>query len=91
MKNIKSFESLMENINESVTDHYVINSKDKKIYSSKGNSRSYWQGDKKGTIDMEIDVFSSGGNSKKHAKEIYNALKAAGLENKYFFISVNVK
>jgi len=47
MKNIKSFESLMENINESVTDHYVINSKDKKIYPSKGNSRSYWQGDKK--------------------------------------------
>lgn len=40
---------------------------------------------------MEIDVFSSGGNSKKHAKEIYDALKAAGLENKYFSISVSVK
>lgn len=91
MKNIKSFESLMENINEAVTDHYVINSKDKKIYPSRGNSRSYWEGDKKGTIDMQIDVFSNSSDSKKHAKEIYDALKSAGLENKYFSISVKVK
>ena len=90
MKNLKSFESISENINESSTEHYVVNSKDKKLYSSKGNSRDYWQGDKKGTIDMQIDVFSSG-DSKKHAKEIYDALKSAGLENKYYSISVTVK
>jgi len=90
MKNLKSFESLLENINESSTDHYVVNSKNKKLYPSRDNSRAYWQGDKKGTIDMEIEVFSSG-NGKKYAQEIYDALKAAGLENKYFSISVKVK
>jgi hypothetical protein len=39
---------------------------------------------------MQIDVFSSG-DSKKHAKEIYDALKSAGLENKYYSITVQVK
>jgi hypothetical protein len=57
--------------------------------SATGNSRDYWQGEKKGTIDMEIEVF--GYNHKEEARLIYDALKAAGLENRYFKITVDPK
>jgi len=77
------------NLNEGTTDHFVVNSKDKKLYPMRGNSHEYWQGDKKGQIDMEIEVF--GYNNKQHALEIYNALKQAGLTDKYFKISISPK
>jgi len=79
-----------ESLNENTTDHFVVNSKTKRIMPARDNSHSYWQGDKKGTIDMEIEVFGSY-NMKKDAKELYNALVAAGLENKYFKIKIDTK
>jgi hypothetical protein len=38
---------------------------------ARDNSHSYWQGNKKDTIDMEIEVFGSY-NMKEDAKELYN-------------------
>lgn len=72
------------------TEHFVVNSETKKIQPSKGNSYSYWRGELKGTIDMQIDVFTCG-DGKKEAQEIYDALVAAGLQDKYFSISVQLK
>lgn len=85
-----SKEELNESIlNESTTEHFVVNSNTKRIVPATTNSRDYWQGDKKGTIDMEIEVF--GYNHKEEAKLIYDALKAAGLENRYFKVTVDPK
>jgi hypothetical protein len=76
-------------LNESTTEYFVVDSDTKRIKPSTSNSREYWQGDKKGTIDMEIEVF--GYNHREEAKLIYDALKAAGLENKYFRVTVEPK
>jgi hypothetical protein len=76
-------------LNESTTEHFVVNSDTKRIVPSTGNSSEYWRGNKKGTIDMEIEVF--GYNHREEAKLIYDALKAAGLENRYFRVTVEPK
>ena len=83
-------EELENLLNESTTDSFVVNSKDKKLYPMRGNSHDYWQGDKAGTIDMEISVFGNE-NNKQNALEIYKALVAAGLQDKYFSVKVEVK
>jgi hypothetical protein len=72
------------------SEHFIVSSKTKKISRSKDNSRYYWEGKGKGTIDMEIEVFGYY-NQEEHAKKIYEALKNAGLENSYFKIKVEVK
>jgi hypothetical protein len=77
-------------INEDYTESFVINSKTKRLLPKRDNSYSYWRGNKKGTIDTEIEIFSFS-NHRKYAKELYDALKAAGLENKYSSIKVQVK
>jgi hypothetical protein len=75
-------------LNENTTDSFIVNSKTKKIMPMHGNSYDYFRGDKKGTADMIIEVFA-GWHHEQYAKEIYDALKAAGLENKYFSIKID--
>lgn len=72
------------------TENFIVSKTDKKIRRMHGNSYDYWRGEKRGTIDTEIEVFSNG-NQQEVAKELYRALKVAGLENKYFSIKVQVK
>jgi len=74
-------------LNENTTDSFVVNAKTKRIMPMRGNSYDYFRGDKKGTVDMIIEVFAHI-NHDQHAKEIYDALKSAGLENKYFSIKI---
>lgn len=90
MKHVKLFENFENSLNEDTTDHFVVNSKTKKILRANGNSRDYWEGSKQGTIDMEIEVFATG-DHQAEAKKLYAALKAAGLENSYFSIKIEVK
>lgn len=90
MKHVKLFENFENSLNEDTTDHFVVNSKTKKILRANGNSREYWEGSKQGTIDMEIEVFSAG-DHQAEAKKLYAALKAAGLEKYYFSVKVEVK
>jgi hypothetical protein len=78
-----------ELLKESDTEHFVVNSKTKKIMRATDNSRSYWTGDKQGTVDMEIEVF--GYNQAKEAKLLYDALVKSGLQNRYFSVKVSVK
>ena len=65
MKYVKLLENFENEINESNTDHFVINSKTKKLLRATSNSREYWEGDKKGTIDLEISVFASSNHQEK--------------------------
>lgn len=72
------------------TNYYVVNSQTKKIEPAKTtNSSVYFTGEKKGTIDMMIEVF--GYNHEKEAEKIYAALKNAGLENHYCLIRIETK
>lgn len=71
------------------TEHFVVKSDSKKVIATEEPSYEYWRGKLKGTIDMEIEVF--GYNHKEEAQKIYDALKAAGLENKYVSIKVETK
>lgn len=83
-------EGLDQKLNENTTDHFVVDSRSGRIKPSQGNSRDYWQGSKRGEIDMEIEVFGFG-NMKQDAQELYDALVAAGLEHKYFKIKIETK
>ena len=86
-------ESLVEEnskLNENTTDSFVVDKNSKRLLSMKGNSYDYWQGDKKGTIDMEIEVFAFN-NHEKEAQIIYDALKKAGLTDRYFSVEIHVK
>jgi hypothetical protein len=73
------------------TAHFIVDKKTKKIKNSGEPSHEYWMpgGKKEGTIDMEISVF--GYDHEKHAKEVYEALKKAGLHDKYFKIKISPK
>ena len=71
-------------------ESFVVSSSDKSLRKKNGNSYDYWRGEKKGTIDMEIEVFAVS-NHREEAKKIHNVLKASGLENDYFKIRVDKK
>ena len=92
--NIKKYKNFVDGnnnevINEASNDHFVVTKKTKRILRMNGNSYDYWQGEKAGSIDMKIEVF--GYNHREEAKLIYNALKNAGLEDRYFSIKVETK
>ena len=65
----------------SSTNTNVVNPKDKKLYP-------FYRHQARGI--MEISVFGSGDN-KKEARLLYDALKQAGLDEKYFSIRIEVK
>lgn len=73
-----------------VSETFVVSKKDKKIRRSQDNSYAYWRGDKKGTIDLQIEVFGDY-NHIEEAKLIYEALCKSGLQNRYFEIKIEVK
>ena len=74
-------------------NNFIVDKITKQVEEAHGcNSREYWikGGDYEGTIDVEIKVFASY-NHEEHANELYESLKAAGLENKYFSVEISVK
>lgn len=73
------------------TNTFVVNSKTKKIIPIQSNPREYWieGGEFENTADTIISVF--GINNEESARTLYNALAAAGLGDKYFHVSVEVK
>ena len=76
-----------------VFEHFIVDKTTKQVEEAHScNSREYWMkgGDYEGTIDMEIEVFASY-NHEEHANKLYESLKAAGLENKYFSVKISVK
>lgn len=72
------------------TEHFVVRKSDKSLRKKNGNSYDYWRGEKKGTIDMEIEIFAVS-NHKEEAKKIYDILKTSEMENDYFKIRVDKK
>ena len=80
----------IKSLNEDTTDSFIVSTKDKRIRPQVGPSREYFAGKKIGQADMIINVFS-GQNHKEEAQRIYNALKDAGLENRYYSIKIEVK
>lgn len=72
------------------TEHFVIDSKTKSLKPIAENPRAYWQGDKKGTIDGEIEVFAYH-NHKVEAQKIQKILEANGMAENYFSIKISVK
>ena len=88
---IGNFENF-EKINEATSRNFVIDKQTKNLESGGNhNSREYWMrgGDAEGTIDTEIEVF--GYNHEEEAKLLYDALAAAGLQDRYYKISIEVK
>ena len=79
-------------LSEASSAHFVISKKTKKMLPhGPFNSREYWikGGKAEGKIDTEIEVF--GYNHKQEAELLYNALKNAGLEDRYYSIKIEVK
>ena len=66
-------------------EHFVINKQSKRLLRMNGNSYDYWQGEKAGTIDMEIEVFADS-NHNEIAKKVYNNVKDLNLK----YIKVHV-
>jgi hypothetical protein len=84
MKYLKKFNE------EKSTDIFVVNTKTKKIEPSSRSSYTYWHGDKKGEIDMEISI-SSDGQQEEYAKKVYEALKSKNLGSIVKKIFVEIK
>ena len=72
------------------TETFIVQSKDKEIiHNTKYSTREVNELIKLGHVDMSIEVF--GYNHEVAAKEIYEAISNAGLQNKYFSIKVETK
>ncbi len=79
-------------LSEDTTSNFVVSTKTKQLLPAGSfNSREYWMagGKAEGKIDTEIEVF--GNNHKAEAELLLKALKAAGLADRYFKITINVK
>jgi len=72
------------------TESFVVRKSDKTLQKKNGNSFDYWRGKKKGTIDMEIEVFAFS-NHREEAKKMQNLLKESGMENDYFIVRIEKK
>ncbi len=73
------------------TSTFVVNNATKEFEHIKANPREYWNkgGEFEGEAETIIEVF--GDNQEKEAKILYDALKKAGLSDRYSEISVKLK
>jgi len=72
------------------SESFVVSKKTKKLLHKSGNSFDYWRGKKKGTIDCEIEIFTTS-EHRKEAEEILKILKEKKLLEKFFSIKVEIK
>lgn len=71
------------------TQSFIVRTSDKRIVPTDDNPREYFTGKKKGKADMIIEVF--GYNHIEKAKTLYNALKAANIQDQYFHIRIETR
>jgi hypothetical protein len=84
LKHIQAF-------NEKFTEVFVVDSKTKKIMPSTRSSYTYWYGEKKGEIDMEISINSDDENQDHLAQKIYDGLKSQNLSESVKKIYIEFK
>jgi hypothetical protein len=84
MKHIQAF-------NEKFAEVFVVDSKTKKIKPSTRSSYTYWYGEKKGEIDMEISINTEDENQEQLAEKIYNGLKSQNLSESVKKIYIEFK